>query len=106
MWPNPQFAANLVTFTEEILHGKLPSLCSSYISVSLSTIGKKSLWSLGLLFAIKLVTQQNLLLKLVFLRNSNKDFENKQKSKEIIKIDRYILTRHKHGFRTFTCHCI
>ena len=23
MWPNPQFPADLVTFTEEILHGKL-----------------------------------------------------------------------------------
>ena len=23
MWPNPQFPVDLVTFTEEILHGKL-----------------------------------------------------------------------------------
>ena len=23
MWPNPQFPANLITFTEEILNGKL-----------------------------------------------------------------------------------
>ena len=23
MWPNPQFPADFVTFTEEILHGKL-----------------------------------------------------------------------------------
>ena len=28
MWPNPQFPADLVTFTEEILNGKLYSLCS------------------------------------------------------------------------------
>ena len=28
MWPNPQFSADLVTFTEEILHGKLLFLCS------------------------------------------------------------------------------
>ena len=28
MWPNPQFPANLVTFTEEILNGKLQFLCS------------------------------------------------------------------------------
>ena len=28
MCPNPQFSANLVTFTEEILHGKLQFLCS------------------------------------------------------------------------------
>ena len=28
MWPIPQFAAELVTFTEEILNGKLHFLCS------------------------------------------------------------------------------
>ena len=28
MWPNPQFPADLVTFTEEILNGKLRILCS------------------------------------------------------------------------------
>ena len=28
MWPNPQFPADLVTFTEEILNGKLHFLCS------------------------------------------------------------------------------
>ena len=28
MWPNPQFPADLVTFTEEILYGKLSFLCS------------------------------------------------------------------------------
>ena len=28
MWPNPQEAADLVTFTEEILNGKLHFLCS------------------------------------------------------------------------------
>ena len=27
MWPNPQISADLVTFTEEILNGKLPVLC-------------------------------------------------------------------------------
>ena len=29
MWPNLQFPADLVTFAEEILDGKLPFLCSS-----------------------------------------------------------------------------
>ena len=29
MWPNPQFPADLVTFTEEILDGKLDFLCSA-----------------------------------------------------------------------------
>ena len=28
MWPNAQFPADLVTFTEEILNGKLHVLCS------------------------------------------------------------------------------
>ena len=28
MWPNPQFPADLVTFTEEILNGRLHFLCS------------------------------------------------------------------------------
>ena len=28
MWPNPPFAPDLVTFTEEILNGKLCFLCS------------------------------------------------------------------------------
>ena len=28
MWPNPQETVDLVTFTEEILNGKLHTLCS------------------------------------------------------------------------------
>ena len=28
MWPNPQFPAELVTFTEETLNGKLYFLCN------------------------------------------------------------------------------
>ena len=28
MWPNPQFPADLITFTEEILSEKLRFLCS------------------------------------------------------------------------------
>ena len=28
MWPNPEFPADLVSFTEEILNGKLHFLCS------------------------------------------------------------------------------
>ena len=31
MWPNPPFPVDLVTFTEEILHGKLHFLCSARI---------------------------------------------------------------------------
>ena len=29
MWPSPQFPADLVTFTEETLNGKLHFLCSA-----------------------------------------------------------------------------
>ena len=28
MWPNPQFPADLLTFTEEIRNGKIDFLCS------------------------------------------------------------------------------
>ena len=32
MWPNPKFAADLVTFTEEIFNGKLHFLCSVVVN--------------------------------------------------------------------------
>ena len=35
MWPNPQFPADLATFTEEILSGKLQFLCSGYSPVQI-----------------------------------------------------------------------
>ena len=35
MWPNPQETADLVTFTEEILNGKLHFLCSDNINSSI-----------------------------------------------------------------------
>ena len=38
MWPNPPFPADLVTFTEEILNGKLHFLCSKTLIV------KRSFW--------------------------------------------------------------
>ena len=37
MWPNPQFPADLVTFSEEIFNGKLHFLCSASKSWSYST---------------------------------------------------------------------
>ena len=37
MWPNPQFPADLVTFTEEILKGKLIFLCSDVWYLHIST---------------------------------------------------------------------
>ena len=45
MWPKPQFSADLVTFTEEILNGKLHFLCSvicySYLVIQNSANGKE-----------------------------------------------------------------
>ena len=40
MWPNPQETADLVTFTEEILNGKLCFLYSKKVW-SLGIVGKK-----------------------------------------------------------------
>ena len=37
MWPNPQFPADLVTFTEEILNGKVHFLRSADFVIYLST---------------------------------------------------------------------
>ena len=31
MWPNPQETDDMVTFTEEILNGKLHFLCSEFL---------------------------------------------------------------------------
>ena len=46
MWPNPQFTADLVTFTEEILNGKLRLLCSEMrLSLSSFDIAKQSHWT-------------------------------------------------------------
>ena len=49
MWPNPQFPADLVTFTEEILNGKLHFLCSvKYVLVLKTPYWKwaqRSKWS-------------------------------------------------------------
>ena len=42
MWPNPQETADLVTFTEEILNGKLHFLCSGYSSSTGSPLQKIS----------------------------------------------------------------
>ena len=53
MWPNPQETADLVTFTEEILNGKLWLLCSSVkihlapLNHMLNELDFKKLKSLG-----------------------------------------------------------
>ena len=36
MWPNPQFPADFVKFTAEILNGKLHFLCSAILNLSAS----------------------------------------------------------------------
>ena len=41
MWPNPQFIADLVTFTQEILNGKLHFLCSESQS-AINTLSQNS----------------------------------------------------------------
>ena len=38
MWPNPQFPADLVTFTEEILNGKFHFLCGESCKCNGETI--------------------------------------------------------------------
>ena len=43
MWPNPQFSANLVTFAEEILNGKLHFLCGVWWDSSQKQFTSKSL---------------------------------------------------------------
>ena len=43
MWPNPQKTADLVTFTEEILNGKLTFLCSGHVWFLKSVSSKISL---------------------------------------------------------------
>ena len=40
MLPNPQFSVDLVTFTEEILHGKLHFLCSGMLNSSMFWFNK------------------------------------------------------------------
>ena len=42
MWPNPQETADLVTFTGEILNGKLNSLCSEIPDIRFRTMQKTS----------------------------------------------------------------
>ena len=47
MWPNPQFPSDLVTFTEEILNGKLHFLRSDRPSSTKNTSSKLSVKTIG-----------------------------------------------------------
>ena len=91
MWPNPQETADLVTFTEEILDGKLHFLCTVYwrslsriISENLGSSGGKHLWwssvlvkPLSLWFTINLLINFKLMVlwnSLMILWNLTWDF--------------------------------
>ena len=45
MWPNSQFPADLVTFTEETLNGKLHFLCSETIQPIQNFLHTRGRWS-------------------------------------------------------------
>ena len=45
MWPNPQFPAGLVTFTEEIPNGKLHFLCSAIYNIMVTFAKNTMLWN-------------------------------------------------------------
>ena len=45
MWPNPQFLADFVTFTEEIRNKKLLILCSVHYSIIVFPSFWQSIWS-------------------------------------------------------------
>ena len=44
MWPNPRETADLVTFTEEFLNGKLHFLCSDWNFVEISDLVLKTIY--------------------------------------------------------------
>ena len=49
MWPNPQETADFVTFTEEILNGKLHFLCSAIYVITNSDTTFKTVYDLNVL---------------------------------------------------------
>ena len=54
MWANPQFPADLVTFTEEILKGKFHFLCSTIYSRREVTLTSISFYAKTVTFTIAL----------------------------------------------------
>ena len=52
MGPNLQFPADLVTFTEEILIGKLHFLCSERLSLSFIRLSNVFLWCLKISYSV------------------------------------------------------
>ena len=69
MWQNPQEAADLVTFTEEILNGKLHFLCIEW-NISKKDNGKLSKWYRTLLAESIIVTKKLSNLASKQMRNS------------------------------------
>ena len=67
MWPNPQETVDLVTFTEEILNGKLHFLCSA----NLKSLPSQSWYSkLGILKKISKNEILHYLFKLMLAKKS------------------------------------
>ena len=62
MWPNPQLPVDLVTFTEEILHGKLLFLCGEICAINPCkgniTVIKKNSQLIGFHMTQKLVLNE------------------------------------------------
>ena len=52
MWPNTQFPADLVTFTEEILNGKLYFLCSVNVYLGTTMVSARRYFGISTTTAI------------------------------------------------------
>ena len=70
MSPNPQFSADLVTFTEKILNGKRHFLCSVNIKPSTKEWNSLSYYSRLL---IKQFEKLKILIKHLYMRIKNRD---------------------------------
>ena len=69
MWPNPQLPVDLVTFTEEILHGKLLFLCGEICAINPCkgniTVIKKNSQLIGFHMTQKLVLNEIWIWKII-----------------------------------------
>ena len=74
MWPNPQFPADLVTFTKEILNGKLhfscSGTCSVYLLLTFQQVSWKSFWTEKFWFPLLTLNKQMPIGCQYFLENS------------------------------------
>ena len=80
MWPNPQYPAYLVTFTEKVLNGKLHFLCSEKLATRLVKFGQPWVitvkrifenmpisWLLNIIISLHLGTWLNITVAFTFL---------------------------------------